>query len=619
MQITTPGKIILADMLPEKYKQVDAPLDAGGIRDLFTRMAKDLPREQYVKVLKDLNNFGNAVTTSYGGVASIHLNDLIIPPELAKMRRQLGQRLNAIAQNPELSSADKKRLIVDTVRKATPEIDKKVLEVLGSKDNSFGLLVKTKTRGNPVQLRQLVFGDLLTVDSRRRDIPYPTLRSYGEGVTPLQYWTASHGGRQGYYLVQKATADAGYFSKQIRGTVHRQVVTGDDCGKARGWRVNGPDENNVGSLLFADTKGRSGTVYKANTPITEDMLDDLPDRISIRSAITCGQREGVCAHCAGIRESGKLPDIGDAVGLNGVNSFLEGVTQAGLSSKHSGGESTSVKRVKRGLEAIDQFVNMPENFVGGAVTAPVDGVIHSITDAPQGGKFIDIGGTQVHAPADSEIKVKKGDRIEAGDMLTDGMPNISAIVEHKGLGAGRKAFVDSLYELLEENNASTSRKNLETFARGYVSKVEVTDPDGLQGWIYGDIADYNAIENKWEPREGTTDRDPRAALNQYLEKPVMHYSIGTRITPNVAQDLFDAGYDKVAVNEKEPPFKPYMPSAKQMQPTDADWITALSGENLTRSLLSHAQRGSDTDKNSVSMYPRLAMVSGNYPKPLTIE
>ena len=545
MQVTSPGKIMLANMLPEKYRELDAPLDSKGVKALFTRMANELPREEYVQVLRKLNQFGNNVTTTYGGVASIHLRDIRIPEPLRRHRDKLARKLNDIAQNPRLSSDEKKKMILKMTQEDTKDLDKEVLNVLGERDNSFGLLVKTGIRGKPAQLRQLVYGDLLTLDSKNRSIPYPTLRSYGEGVSPLQYWTASHGGRQGYYLVQKATADAGYFSKQVRGTVHRQVITADDCGKPRGYVVGGDDPDNVGSLLFQDTKGESGKVYKANTPITNEMLSDLPKKIQIRSAVTCGQHEGACSMCSGIRETGKLPDIGDAVGLNGVNSFLERLNQGAVSSKHVGGEAVSAKRIKHGFDAVEQFVNAPEDFVGGAVLADRDGTVTGIVPAPQGGSLIRIGTGSVYAPADAEIKVKRGDSVEAGDILTDGMPNIGKITEYKGIGAGRKMFVDSFHKLLQDEGTGTMRKHIETFARGYLSRVEITDPDGLQGWIYGDVADYNALESGWKPREGTVDKDPRKALNSYLEKPVLHYSIGTRITPSVVKDLEEAGYRNI--------------------------------------------------------------------------
>ena len=688
MAVTTPGRYLIQQALPEKFRDFQGALDGKQVKKLFTQMAKELPSEEYRQRLKRLNNIGNVIATEYGGVASIHLSDLKIPANLQAMRKELDRKIYAIQQSRRISSEDKKKQIIALVREATPAIDKEVLATLGSQENSFGLQVATGVRGKPQQLRQLVFGDLLSLDSKMREIPVPTLRSYGEGITPLQYWVASHGGRQGYIGVQKATADAGYFAKQVRSAAHRQIITTEDCGKAKPYAVKADDDNNIGSLLYADTKGKSGKVYPKNTPITSKMLDDLPDTVYVRSAITCGAHEGVCSLCSGIRETNKLPTIGESVGMNAVNSFLEGLTQSGLclsadtevrmadlstkrivdikpgdlvlaadktgktfptpvvalhnngeqrlykfsaqlnagsehcsiictknhkcllseekynvdaaiiraihadykktyllvkprlnsdvlqqaevtkmldrgvhtaydieiatpdhlfvlangmivsnSSKHGGGEAVGARRIKHGLDAVDQFINMPEEFVGGATIAEVDGIVQGIKEAPQGGVYVFIADKAHHVPADATVSVKKGDQIEAGDLLCDGMPNMRKIVQYKGIGEGRRLFVNALSDVLDSASSGVIRKNIETFARAYVNKVRITDPDGVQGWLIDDLADYNALASKWQPREGAYKAKTSASIGKYLELPTLHYSIGTRVTKRVADTL----------------------------------------------------------------------------------
>ena len=608
MTVTTIGQLRLNKIMPEGFKNIDRPLNSKELGKVMTDMANSVPREVYVKTLKELTNFGFEVANDYGGVASAHLKDVTLPANLREMRNTLRRHVYQISQREDLDPKTKNKKIIEAVRKATPIIDKAIVETLKDSDNSFGLMVGSGVKGKPAQLRALVFGDLLTVDSKMRDIPYPTFRSYGEGVTPLQYWTASHGGRYGYIQVQKATADAGYFSKQTRGVVHRQIVTMEDCGRAKPYYVDADDDNAIGSLLFKEVKGKSGKSYPANTVITADILDDLTGKIPTRSAICCGAGDGVCSHCAGVRESGRLPDIGDAIGLNGINAGNEQITQMGLSSKHSGGESVGAKRIKRGFAAVEQFINMPENFVGGASVASVDGRVTAIKDAPQGGKNIHIGETVVYAPTGFEPTVKVGQHVEAGDLISEGMPNIESITQYKGLGAGRRAFVEALYDIMSGAGAGVPKKQLEPFARAYVDRVEITDPDGLQGWIYGDIASYNVLEKNWKPRMGAFKTTVEHAAGKYLELPELHYTIGTRITPSVVKELQEAGVRELTVHSKEPPFKPHMTSAKQFTAEDPDWLTALSGEGLTKSFLNHVQRTSTSRKGSTSYYPDLALI-----------
>lgn len=746
--VTTPGRILLNSLLPEKFRDYGT-LDKKGISALYDRLAKQLPSEDYAKIAANTARLGNRIAYEYGGQTSVHLRDLVIPPEFREFRERMRADLNKIVQNPKLSDKEKRQLILDYTHKATETLDKDIVDYLADQGNSFGVMVKNGIRGNPTQLRQMVFGDLLTVDSKLRTIPMPTLHSYAEGVTPLEYWNASHGGRYGYVQIQMATPKAGYLSRRARQIAHRVVVTQEDCGNPEPAMVSADDNNNIGSLLARDVKGKDGKVYKKNTVLTADILDDLSGNIPVRSATTCKASEGICAKCAGVHESGTLPEVGDIVGLNDINSFMLDATQAAISclhgdtlvrmadlsekriadikvgdmvlgvcekhprctpvrvlntfnhgpmpmvltvfkdeeslyqlvsttehkilgitnsweheqqradsidtaavvnsyrevfapkisqtslgnftaydievdhpdhlfllanglvvsnSKHVGGEEKSAKRIKKGFEAIEQFIDMPENFVGGAVMVDKDGRVGNIRKAPQGGQYVAVGDTEYWVPPDAELKVKSGDDVEAGDPITDGVLDISKIVEHKGIGEARRQFVRGLSDVLADNKLSTQRRSLESVARGYLNKVRITDPDGVLGRIAGDYADYDDIAAHWEPRESSRKVSVNAASG-YLEQPALHYTIGTRITPKVRTFLRENGVTHVTVNPEPPPFEPVTVRAKTWNTTDKDFLTALAGENLTKTFIDRAARGANTYKNSTSYFPQMAFES----------
>ena len=606
--VTTPGRILLDAELPEKYRNYGV-LDKKGIGALFDTLAKNLPSDEYAKIVQRAAALGNKIAYEYGGITSVHLRDLVIPPEFRAYREKIKRELYKIQQNPKLTSAQKNEKIVAFTQEATKDIDKDLADYLAEQNNAFGLMVKHGMRGNPTQLRQMIFGDLLTVDSKMHTIPAPTLRSYAEGVSPLEYWNASHGGRHGYVQIQLATPKAGYLSRRARQVVHRVVVTKDDCGNPQPLMVDADDNNNIGSLLAADVKGKDGKVYKRNTIITEEMLDNLDGRIPVRSAETCKAAEGICAKCAGVHESGGLPEVGDIVGLNDINSFMVDATQAAISSKHVGGEAKSAKRIKKGFEAIEQFLDMPEHFVGGAVMSNIDGRVGEMREAPQGGHYLMVGNEQYYIPPDLELKVKPGQMVEAGDALTDGIVDISKVIEHKGIGEARKEFVKGFAGVLSDNKLSTQRRALESVARGYLNKVRITDPDGVLGRLAGDYAEYDDIAAHWEPREDSRRMTIDSVGSGYLDAPALHYTIGTRITPSVKKYLKENGVKDIMVNPNPPPFEPVMVRAKSWTNTDKDFMTALSGENLMKTFVDRASRGSNTYKNSTSYYPRMAFES----------
>lgn len=747
--ITSVGKLLIDSKTPAQYRE-HGVLDKSGIDKLFTKMAKELPPDAYTNALKDMSRAANKISGTYGQVASARLRDLVLPDELQVVRDQMRKHIYDIQQNPRLTSKQKSDMIVAFVREKTPELDKKITEVMASQGNAFGVMVSSGVRGSKQQLRQMVFGDLLTMDSNGRAIGYPTLNSYTEGITPLEYLTASHGGRSGYVAVQKATADSGYLSKRVRQVAHRQVITSNDCGKARPYVVEADDDNNIGTLLFEDTKGIDGTVYPKDTIITEEILENLKGDIAIRNPLTCGQREGICAKCEGIRESNKLGFNGEAVGLNAVNSFLEGVTQSALclhpetevrmanglskriidvkagdtvlaadkegytfpatvialhnngiqrlhkyviagtdisvcctanhkflmydlinhttsiqpimntssyllahlltteciyslhkpvefvgniesydieidtpdhlfvlangmitsnSSKHGGGEAVQTARIKKGFAAIEQFIDMPEEFVGGAAISDYDGVVGKPVPAPQGGFYLPIGDKRMHILADQTLKVHPGQEVTKGDILTDGMVNISKVTKYKGIGAGRKAFSDHFINTLADNDIFNLRRNIETMARGYISKVKITDPDGVAGRIIGDIADYDDVEALYKPRDGYQELPVEKAKGKYLEAPASYFSIGTRITPDVVKELKRNRVTTIKVHNDPTPFEPIVVPAKQFTEKDEDFLVGLAGENLMRSIQDHTARGSETEKDSTSYYPRTAFMS----------
>ena len=279
------------------------------------------------------------------------------------------------------------------------------------------------------------------------------------------------------------------------------------------------------------------------------------------------------------------------------------------SSKHGGGEAVQTARIKKGFAAIEQFIDMPEEFVGGAVISDFDGMAGKPEPAPQGGYYLTIGKDKIHIDADRKITVQPGTEVSKGDILTDGMVNVSKVTKYKGVGAGRKAFADNFTNTLADNDIFNLRRNIETMARGYISKVKITDPDGVAGKIIGDITDYDELEAVYKPREGFVNAKPEKARNMYLEAPASYFSIGTRVTPDVIRELKRNRIDNIVVHSEPPPFEAIVIPAKQFVANDEDFIVGLAGENLMRSLKTHVTRGAETEKDSSSYYPRTMFMS----------
>lgn len=279
------------------------------------------------------------------------------------------------------------------------------------------------------------------------------------------------------------------------------------------------------------------------------------------------------------------------------------------SSKHSGGALGSESHELSGFEEIEQFVDVPKNFVGKSVLAPKDGIIENIYKAPQGGHYIRVGGEQIHIPEHRKLIVKAGDKVEAGDMLSDGTPNPAELAGYKGIGEGRKYFVDKFYELLNKHNVDSNRKNIEALSRGFFDRVKVTSPEGVAGYEIGERVPYTYIQREYTPREGSELKQVGSqSSGQYLEKPVLHYTIGTRVTPSVVNTLKKYGIKEVLVNPKHPGFEPDVVRLMDIPSKDPDWKVRLSGFGLKSSFLDAAQKGSISKKSNPSFVPGLMNV-----------
>lgn len=275
-------------------------------------------------------------------------------------------------------------------------------------------------------------------------------------------------------------------------------------------------------------------------------------------------------------------------------------------SKHTGGVAGMDDKKVHGFEELNQFIQVPSSFKGAATLSEIDGVVTAIKDAPAGGKFVVVNDKQFYVPRDTEVIVKKGDTVTAGDMLSEGTPNPGELVKYKGIGDGRKYFIEKYRELLDKNGSSVHRRNIEAVARGFVNRVQISDLDGYNGYMVNDVVPYDSFAYDYEPRPDSKELDPGMSRNKFLERPVLHYSIGTRVTPAVIKTLKENKISKITVNDKEPVFTPYIVRTKSLLQTDPDWQTQLAGENLKKTLLQDARLGATSTPEGTSYFPSMA-------------
>ena len=603
--ITTVGQLLINSSIPNEYQDHNKVWDKNNMRDFLTSSSKTMNSDDYRAMVQKLSMIG--LTTARQSADSSFSLESLKPPKVKQqlvdsIRKEVKQILKTIT-NPEQRDA----AIVEATLRNQADFNEKIYDEAFKANNPFAMQVFAGARGNKSQLASMIGSDLMYSDNKKRPVPIPVLNSYSEGVDPVEYWAGSYGARSGAIDVKLAVGEAGYFAKRLTAASHRMVATDEDIEDGQGMMVDTNDVDNMGSALARDYGN-----YKKGTFIDADVLKGLSsakrNRIMIYSPIAAvSALGGLPRLAAGIREHNKLTEIGMNVGIAAAQAIAEPVSQGMLNSKHSGGVAKGkANRTVTGFNYLNQLVEVPTTFTDGAPVTKLDGIVGKVEAATQGGNYVYVGAEKYYVPIDQKITVKPGQTLEAGDALSDGIINPKDIAELKGIGEARKRFVTQFKSAMQENGMPIHRRNVEVVARSLLNQVELTEPDVIPGAYPEDLVSYDYLASHYTPRKDSITGAPKKLLNHYLEKPVLHYSIGTRITPSVIEGLKEADFNEVLANKAPPPFKPTMTRAMMALIGDRDWMVQLGGFNLKKTFLDNVQRGSSSNIHGTSWIPALA-------------
>ncbi len=340
---TTMGQVLINEALPADMRDYNRVLDKKTMGALATQLAKQHP-DDYRDTMKRLHDVALDAAYTTNGL-SVGLND--IKPSLAAKHTQLHvrQQLQRILADKTLDDKQRNLKILQLQSSAQTQLVNDVYDEAMGSGNPLAHQVIGSGVGNKFQLNSLLGADMQYLDHRSEPIPIPVTHGYSQGLTPVEYFAGAFGTRKGVIDLKSATADAGYYGKQLTQMAHRLLVTDVDeadternaTAHERGFPTDVDDVDNEGAML-----SRAVGPYKRNTVLTPKILQDIKGMgvkdILVRSPIVGGPEDGgVYANDVGYREKGRVPPIGDYVGIAAAQALSEPTTQAQISSKHSGG------------------------------------------------------------------------------------------------------------------------------------------------------------------------------------------------------------------------------------------------------------------------------------------
>ncbi|MSW94183.1 MAG: DNA-directed RNA polymerase subunit beta', partial [Actinobacteria bacterium] len=372
----------------------------------------------------------------------------------------------------------------------------------------------------------------LVANPKGEIIPRPIKSNFREGLSVLEYFISTHGARKGLADTALRTADSGYLTRRLVDVSQDVIVREVDCfterstaiqiGELRGGVVVQLD--NIDTAVSTRVLGRdvevNGTVIAlSGEELTTARLEELVSlgatEVRTRSVLTCESKVGTCAMCYGkSMATGKLVDVGEAIGIVAAQSIGEPGTQLTMRTFHTGG--VAGEDITHGLPRIVELFEA-RTPKGVAPISEVTGRVR-VDDTDKTRKLVvvpDDGSEEIAQPVSKRTRllVEDGQHVQVGHQLTVGAVDPKQVLRILGQRAVQLYLVDQVQEVYRSQGVSIHDKHIEVIVRQMLKRVTIID-DGDSGFLTGDVIERNKFEttNRRVVSEGGTPAAGRPEL-----------------------------------------------------------------------------------------------------------
>ena len=476
------------------------------------------------KLLDDIKDMGYKYSTRSG--LSIGINDMIIPEIKEKMIHDAENQVEKINRSYQRGLLDKEgryKAVIKVWEDTTNAITDALKNNLQN-DNPIKMMSDSGARGQINQIKQLAGMRGNMADTSGRTIEIPIKSNLREGMNVLEFFISSHGARKSLSDTALKTADSGYLTRRLVDVAQDVIVTMDDCGTTdftyvmeMATVVN--EKKDVIESLEDRLTGRysqgeivhpeTGEVLvAANSLISQETAKAIAasglKKVAIRSVFDCRAGHGVCAHCYGINLATGEPTIGgEAVSIMAAQSIGEPGTQLTMRTFHTGGIASG-DDITQGLPRVQELFEARKPK-GQAFISEIDGVVRIEEGAKRKREIVITSAQKDEAGVAEErryslsysatLKVKEGDYVEAGDLLTDGTVSPQEIMKIKGVRGVQKYIISEVIKVYKSGGVTINDKHIEVITRQMMRKVRVDDP-GDTNLLTGSLVDIFDFEEE---------------------------------------------------------------------------------------------------------------------------
>jgi DNA-directed RNA polymerase subunit beta' len=270
--------------------------------------------------------------------------------------------------------------------------------------------------------------------------------------------------------------------------------------------------------------------------LIDKLLGAGVETIKVRSVLTCESAVGVCAKCYGRSlATGKLVDIGEAVGIIAAQSIGEPGTQLTMRTFHTGG-SASADDITQGLPRVQELFEA-RTPKGASPIVEAAGRI-TIDETERQRKVIltpDNGDEPIayNVLKRSTLLVEDGQHVELGQQLIVGTVDPKEVLRVKGVREVQKHLVDGVQDVYRSQGVPIHDKHIEVIVRQMLRKVTVVD-HGDTDLLPGELVDRIEVQRDQpcDAHRGQEDRLGRARRSWASPRPRSRPSRGCRPRPS---------------------------------------------------------------------------------------
>src|SRR5450755_477252 len=399
---TTIGRVIFNEVLPLGDAGADNDLPSMAFRNEFLDLGKlsHLVKECYdlhgaettASLVNNIKRLGFHYATIAG--VTVAAMDIKTPPAKAGIIAKAEDEVEQVDLQFRRGLITDDERYLKTVDIWTNATDKVTEVTMSSFDRFHSVLMMSQSgaRGSKQQIRQLAGMRGLMADPTGRIIDLPIKANFSEGLTVLEYFISTHGARKGLADTALRTADSGYLTRRLVDVAQDVIVRIEDCETTAGIWIELTDDElkdrvidrYQGRIAAQDIVIGDDTVKRAGEDIDDETArrvlaaKDSVGRVKVRSIMTCKAREGVCRMCYGRNlATGRLVEIGEAVGVIAAQSIGEPGTQLTMRTFHTGGVATGGSDITQGLPRVEELfeARVPK---GKALISETDGEVEII-------------------------------------------------------------------------------------------------------------------------------------------------------------------------------------------------------------------------------------------------